>query len=270
MPGPIPQTTTSAPRLGRVDAARGDGHALDVAVETRRDGDRRLEELARLQGPDRVRQGDRKRTAALLDVDDPTAGERRADRRELAVEARADHRQAREALGVLRAILLHEPGRELSRRVRQGHHVRPFGHGQLQAPGQVGVEDVEAARAELELRRLHVDEHDVADLHLARQPRVGEARPPVDLEPDEAVVALADRADRAPAEPERHQPSNGCCAASTIPTVTSTIRSRSSTAMRSSGVWMSTIPFARFTQGRPRSLKTFASAAPPERTSRGS
>jgi len=46
--------------------------------------------------------------------------------------------------------------------------------------------------------------------------------------------------------------------------VTSTIASRSATAMCSSGVWISAIPFARLTHWRPRSLKTFASAAPPE------
>ena len=54
-------------------------------------------------------------------------------------------------------------------------------------------------------------------------------------------------------------------AASTSASVTSTIASRSATAMCSSGVWISAIPFARFTHWRPRSLKTFASAAPPER-----
>src|SRR5262249_45401623 len=54
-------------------------------------------------------------------------------------------------------------------------------------------------------------------------------------------------------------------AASTSARVTSTMASRSATAMLSSGVWMSVMPFARFTHWRPRSLKTFASAAPPER-----
>ena len=46
--------------------------------------------------------------------------------------------------------------------------------------------------------------------------------------------------------------------------VTSTIDSRSATAMCSSGVWISIIPFARFTHESPRALKTFASAPPPE------
>jgi len=54
-------------------------------------------------------------------------------------------------------------------------------------------------------------------------------------------------------------------AASRRARVTSTIASRSATAMCSSGVWISAIPFARLTHWRPRSLKTLASAAPPLR-----
>jgi hypothetical protein len=54
-------------------------------------------------------------------------------------------------------------------------------------------------------------------------------------------------------------------AASRRARVTSTIASRSATAMCSSGVWISAIPFARFTHRRPRSLKTLASAAPPDK-----
>jgi hypothetical protein len=54
-------------------------------------------------------------------------------------------------------------------------------------------------------------------------------------------------------------------AASSRASVTSTIASRSATAMCSSGVWISAIPLARLTHWRPRSLKTFASAAPPDR-----
>jgi len=54
-------------------------------------------------------------------------------------------------------------------------------------------------------------------------------------------------------------------AASRRARVTSTIASRSATAMCSSGVWISAMPFARLTHSRPRSLKTFASAAPPDK-----
>ena len=51
---------------------------------------------------------------------------------------------------------------------------------------------------------------------------------------------------RAAPEAKRHR-----AAASTSASVTSTIASRSATAMCSSGVWMSAIPFARFTHGEP-------------------
>ena len=54
-------------------------------------------------------------------------------------------------------------------------------------------------------------------------------------------------------------------AASTSARVTSTIPSRSATAMCSSGVWICAMPFARFRQASPRALKTFASAPPPLR-----
>src|SRR4051812_10949390 len=53
-------------------------------------------------------------------------------------------------------------------------------------------------------------------------------------------------------------------APSSSASVTSTIASRSATEMCSFGVWMSVIPFARLTHSRPRSLRTFASAAPPD------
>ena len=52
-------------------------------------------------------------------------------------------------------------------------------------------------------------------------------------------------------------------ATSASASVTPTMASRSATAMCSSGVWISIIPFARFTHERPRALKTFASAPPP-------
>src|SRR5207248_11780484 len=53
-------------------------------------------------------------------------------------------------------------------------------------------------------------------------------------------------------------------AASTSATVTSTIVSRSATETCSSGVWKPNTPCERFTQRRPRPLKTFASAPPPD------
>src|SRR5262249_40555904 len=59
-------------------------------------------------------------------------------------------------------------------------------------------------------------------------------------------------------------------AASTRATVTSTIASRSATETCSSGVWKPNTPCERFTQRRPRSLKTLASAPPPDSPKRGS
>jgi hypothetical protein len=53
-------------------------------------------------------------------------------------------------------------------------------------------------------------------------------------------------------------------AAPTSARVTSTIASRSATAMCSSGVWISAMPLPRLRHERPRALKTFASAPPPE------
>ena len=52
-------------------------------------------------------------------------------------------------------------------------------------------------------------------------------------------------------------------AASTSASVTSTIASRSATAMCSSDEWIAAMPLPRFRHSRPRSLKTFASAPPP-------
>ena len=70
-----------------------------------------------------------------------------------------------------------------------------------------------------------------------------------------------------PREADRHL---RLAAAATSASVTSTIASRSATAMCSSALWTFAMPLARFTQGSPRSLKTFASAPPPTSTSRGS
>ena len=127
---------------------------------------------------------------------------------------------------------------------------------------QVRVEHVEAARAQPELARLRVDEHLVAQRHGAGEARVGDARVAVDLEADEARVPLADGGDV-----PRRRPSGiyAARAASTSASVTSTIASRSATAMCSSDEWMFAMPLPRFTHCRPRSLKTFASAPPPVR-----
>ena len=74
---------------------------------------------------------------------------------------------------------------------------------------QVRVEDVEAARAEPESARLLVHEDVVTELDLSRQPRIRDAGDPIDLEPDETLVTLADRGYQAAPKPERHRPAPG-------------------------------------------------------------
>ena len=204
MPGPIPQTTTSTPRSTRLRQGRGDGQALDVGVEAGGDGDRRLQQPSRLERPHRVRERDRERASGELDVRDATPGEGGAGGRELAVEAEADDRDVVDPLEGRVVVLLGVPVRELPGRVRPRHDVRALVRREPEPAREVRVEDVEAPGAEAELGRLDVDDDDVALLDRAREPRVRDARIAVDLEADEAVDALPDRADGPPAEPERH------------------------------------------------------------------
>ena len=74
-----------------------------------------------------------------------------------------------------------------------------------QPAGQVRVEDVEAAGAELEQAGLLVHEHVVADLDRAGQTRVGDAGDPVDLEPDQPLARLEHGRDDPASKPERHR-----------------------------------------------------------------
>ena len=140
---------------------------------------------------------------------------------------------------------------------------------QAESPRQVRVDDVEAAGAELEIAGLGVDEHRVTDLDRPGLPRVGDARR---SRRPRSGSSSSSRWVTAVTVPQRSVSATSCPPAqrSTIASVTSTIPSRSATAIRSSAVWMSVIPFARFTHGRPRSLKTFASAPPPENAVVGS
>jgi hypothetical protein len=146
--------------------------------------------------------------------------------------------------------------------------VRALAHGQPQPAREVRVEDVEAPGAELEVDAWRVDEHDVADLDLAGQARIGDARRAVDLEPHEPSRRSPTARHRAPAEPS----ASGARLARRVDDRERDVDHPLEVldAIRSSGVWMSVIPLARLTHGSPRSLKTFASAAPPESTSRGS
>ena len=133
----------------------------------------------------------------------------------------------------------------LDRRVRELHDVRALGALQLEAAGEVRVEDVESARTEAELAGLDVGEHVVAERDGPGERRIRDAGVPVDLEPDEAVVALGDRRHPPSTQHERHYASR---ATATSSSVTPTMASRSATAIASSAVWTFAIPLATFTQ----------------------
>ena len=133
------------------------GERLDVAVEARRYGDGRLEQLPRLQQAQRVRQRHGQRTPCELHVRDPHPGtDAGDDRSELAVQPAAHDRKSLERLRQ-RIVLLDARHGGLPGRVRKRHHVRPRGRRHSEPPRQVRVDDVEAAGAEAEVAPLRVD-----------------------------------------------------------------------------------------------------------------
>ena len=136
--------------------------------------------------------------------DHPAAIERSAHRGQLAVQAEADDGHVVHPLP-RSSLLLGETHRMLPRRVGMHHDVRVVLRRQAQTPREVRVEDVEPARAKLELGRLCVDEHDVPFLHRACEARVRDARRAVDLEPRQPFEPFADGRHRPPAEAQRHQ-----------------------------------------------------------------
>jgi hypothetical protein len=177
---------------------RRDG--LYVAVRAGRRCDGHLEQAGALQRPYRVRERDRQRASAELDVRDASAPSQAGpDGRQLAVEGAADDGHAAQGLRQ-GSVLLDMPRRRLDRRVRKRHHVGAVLPGGVEPARQVCVEDVEASRAELELPGLDVDDDLVADLDRPGQARVRDRRLPVDLEPGQVVVLLADAGDRAAPE----------------------------------------------------------------------
>ena len=209
---------TVAPRRSRPDDAgadpahdhvrvaggerRGCVHGLPVSVEAGPNRDR-----FETERPYRVGEGDRKRAAGELHEGDAVAAKGRANGRELAVQRQADDRTGfeRPRLGVL----LDMASRVLERRVRELHHVCARGARKPEPAGEVRVEHVEAAGAELELARLHVHEHVVAERDGAGQARIRDARRAVDLTADEPFVALEDRRDRPAPKRQRHRAGPG-------------------------------------------------------------
>ena len=84
---------------------------------------------------------------------------------------------------------------------RRGREVEPA--------RQVRVQDVEAARAESERARLHVDEHVVAEGDRAGDTRVRDARRTVHLATHEPLVALDDGGNGTAPKRERHRAARG-------------------------------------------------------------
>ena len=131
-----------------------------------------------------------------------------------------------------------------------------------EAPGEVDVHDVEAARSEVEVERLGVDDHLVPRLHRADEGRVGPRVPAFAGHLDRQRLGRDDGA-----APELQHRS---AAAPTIASQTSSICTMRSAATLSSGVWLASVPLARSTHSKPRAASALASLPPPVATSRGS
>ena len=170
IPGPIPQTTTSAPRRRRLRQRRGDRDALEVAVQARRDGERRVHQPPRLSARSVSESDTGSAPPAELNVGDPSSGERRADRRELAVEAAAHDREPVEPLGrdVSSACLLREARRELPGRVGERHHVGTVLGREAEARVRFAYSTSNPPEPSSSSDACVVDEHDVAFLDRRR------------------------------------------------------------------------------------------------------
>ncbi len=197
---------------GHIELLRGDpgergcdGDAGHVPVHAGTDADGRPDEPRFSKDTERVGHRDGERSARNLDVRDPRpAPEGCADRRDLAVQGAADHRQPVDGRREL-PVFLDVVDRHLQRRVRQLHDMRSGIGAEAEPPRQVDVQHVESARPEPEFPRLRVDDDVVVDGDGARQPRIGQARHAVDLEPDEPVVTLPDSRHPPAAEAKRHR-----------------------------------------------------------------
>jgi hypothetical protein len=104
-----------------------------------------------------------------------------ADRRHLAVQRAADDRQTAERLRSGLCLFFGVANGVLQRRVGELHHMGARLGRELEPPGQIHVEHVEASGAETQLERLDVDHDLVAEGHRACHPRVGNTRATVDL-----------------------------------------------------------------------------------------
>ena len=167
--------------------------ALDLTVKACSDRDRRAEVPALAQEPERVGERQGQRSARELHV--RHAGVRSdacAHRCDLAVEGAAhdgDPGQRRRQ----RPPFLTVVDRGLARRVRQLHDVRAGIRRKVETAREVHVQHVEAAGPELELARLCVDDHLVAELDGAGEPGIRDAGPAVHLDPRKPFDAFDDR-----------------------------------------------------------------------------
>ena len=118
----------------------------------------------------------------------------------------------------------------------------------FEAAGQVDVDDVEAAGAEVEVEGGDVDDHLVAGAHLAEQRGVGPGRPQLSVDLDGERVLVDDDA---PPQLEAAVHAGAAAASTRMPSQTSSISSRWRVATHSSGVCGPTVPLASRTQSTP-------------------
>ena len=130
-----------------------------------------------------------------------------------------------------------------------------------EASGQVHVDEVEAARPELEVERLGRDDDVVARLGRPDEAHVGLRRAcdtvDLDLEILERIVGRRGGDNRAAAQLQHE------AEVSRRAKVTSSMLSRASRLTRSVGSWARSVPLARFTQAKPAASSALASLAPP-------
>src|SRR5690349_21189313 len=164
-------------------------------------------------------------------------------------------------VGALRGI-----HRVLEGGVVQLHHVGLALHPvPFEPAGEVDVDDVETARAEVEVERGDVDDHLVALLHLPEQNLVGPGRPPLARDLDQQRLGRNDGA-AAQLQPTGHY----SAAAATIRSQTSSILSRLCAGTTSSEVWTASVPLESRMLSKPSRRKTLASLPPPIATRWGS
>ena len=197
MPGPIAQTATSYALRLRPGQRRPDGDALDVPAEARADRDRDGSiSAALLQRAHRVGQ---RRPAAHR----PRAGRRRpATPASAAQTGRAGCAASSTRPACRRATRrAGRPPRHAARRpgpacTAASSRARPSSAASPRPRVRFAYRTSKPPEPSAELARLRVDEHLVAERDRPGQPRVGDARRAVDLDPRQPLVPLRARRSR--------------------------------------------------------------------------